>query len=198
MKKFLAVTVAILFAMSADYARADIIFSIDRNNAAAGNTLNLLEGQSGSMFVFISTEAGQTFNGMGLDILSSDPAVLQATAYNVANPSGRWLGIFPAMLGDLVTEANAFNIVGGLSTTGLTDFTLHSEIVFDATALGSTQLTFAENANLITAGLDSVANTISFGVGSVNVTAIPEPSSYAVLGVLGLTVGGYRRLRRRS
>lgn len=183
----------------ASASQAAVILSTSATDANAGTSLELQVGQTGSIYTWISTNAGQTFTGVGIDILSSAADVLEATAHNINNPGNRWLNVAAGDLGDLVTGSNAIALVGfagdGLSTSGQDDFTLHSEIVFTATAIGQTQLTITPNNNGIGDLTGDVTGSVTFGSGAVNVTAVPEPSSLCLLGGL-FGLGVLRRKRR--
>jgi hypothetical protein len=190
--------------LAASQAQADIVFSTSGTDANAGTNLNVEVGQSASMFVWVSTNAGFTINGLNINILSSEADVLQATSHLIANPGGtRWNASAPGTLGDLATNVNAIALFApaGLSTTGLNDFVLFSEVQFDATALGTTNLSFTQGANSVTyrgvQGQTAWSQWNAPGTGTVNViSAIPEPSSAAVLGLL--SIGGLALRRRRS
>ncbi|MEM8734723.1 MAG: PEP-CTERM sorting domain-containing protein, partial [Planctomycetota bacterium] len=200
MKKMAAVAMAmIVFATSSAHA-AVLQLSTSATDPNAGNSLSLNLNDAGSMFVWVSTEAGQTITGLSLDILSDDASVLEGTDHITENPNNRWNN--PpgrGTLGDLVTSTNAFVFAGqtGISTADQNTFVLHSEIQFDATAVGSTNLQIARGEFDITegAGFDPIPDAdITFGTGIVNV-AVPEPGSLGIIG-LGLAASLVRRRRR--
>lgn len=183
-------------------AGADIVFSTSATDANAGSDFSFQLGTVNSIFVHVSTESGQTINGLSLDIFSSNPGVLEAIDHNIENPNifgsiDRWTGTDGGIHGDLIDNSNALAILdAGLSTSGLTDFQLHSRIDVMATAEGATALSFAEGENLVTDtdSIGSIWSTISAGSGSVNVTAVPEPTSTALV-VLGASLFAFRRRR---
>lgn len=186
-------------------AAVNLRLSTSATDANAGNSLNLQLGQSGSMFVWASTSAGQTITGLSLNIESSDTSTLQATNHTTQNPGNtRWqIPTGEGTLGDLVTGTNSFVLFGqsGLSTANETTFALHSEIQFDATALGTTNLSITRGQFDIVegAGFVTIPDTeITFGTGAVTVasaTVIPEPGS---AGLVSLGFGGLlMRFRRR-
>jgi hypothetical protein len=179
-------------------ANAGIILSTSGTDANAGGDLEIFENASSSLFVWVSTDAGQTINGLSLNILSSDASILDATAHLIANPDSRWNGSNGGTLGDLVTGSNAISLFGGLSTAGQDEFVLHSEVQFNATALGTTAISFTPGIQGISArGEGDISGSIAFGTGSVSViSAVPEPSSMALLGVAGIGFIARRRSKK--
>ena len=188
--------------LAANAQAGGIVFSTsgDAGGALAGSQFNLVEGQSGSLYVWVSTPDDVRILGMGLDILSSNSAVLEATSHTIFNPGGRWLptGIRPGTLGDLVTGSGAVSFSEGIATGGGDNYLLYSRVDFLATGIGQTDLSFAENSFQISNGSISVADRLSFGTGMVTVAAIPEPISLALLAVGGLVGGRFWIRRRRS
>lgn len=200
LRTVLAVATLCLLATS---ARADIVFSTSATDALAGSDLVMNNGTSSSMFVWVSTEPGQTLAGISIDILSSDPAILQATSHEVFGEGDRWFTTQEGDLGDLVDDGLGLALLGfpgggtGISTGDLGTFTLFSEVQFQATGVGTTGLTFDFGSQGISDGDTSFGpGDITFGTGSVSsLTAVPEPGSFAVLGLAGLGIGIYRRRR---
>lgn len=194
MKKYLALAAMIVCLSSSAVHAQQIILSTSAIDAFAGSDLNLNLGDSGSLYVWVNNNSGGTVDAMGLDILSSDPAILEATAHLISNPSSRWFATGPGTLGDLVTGSNAFVLI---TETGIADgeLVLHSEIQFDATALGVTTVNIQESPFGVTVdGLD-VNPDFSLGSGTVTVgNAIPEPATgLVVLAACGLAVVRRRR-----
>ncbi|XZE53690.1 PEP-CTERM sorting domain-containing protein [Planctomycetaceae bacterium SH139] len=199
MRKIFAVATLCLVTTS---ARADIVFSTSATDAFAGSDLVMNVGTSASMFVWVSTEPGQTLAGISLDILSSDATILEATSHEVFNPNGdRWFTTQAGDLGDLVDDGLGLALLGlngdGISTGDLGTFTLFSEVQFLATGVGTTGLSFDFGSQGISDGDVSFGpGDITFGTGSVSsLTAVPEPGSFAVLGLAGVGMGIYRRRR---
>lgn len=200
MKK-IAIMMALLLALVSN-AQADIIFSTSNTDAFAGSDLNLANvGDTGRMYVWVSTAPNQVINGMSVNIDSDDASVLQATSHLIYNPNGtRWNGVSAGTLGDLVTDFRALALFPpfGIGTTGPNDFVLFSEVNFVATAEGTTNLGFSEGPLSVTyrGGTTTIWNTWNIGTGSVTVgNAIPEPSTAALAGVLA--VAGLMVRRRK-
>lgn len=181
-------------------AHADIKFSTSATDANAGSSLNLLTGQSGTMYVFVSTASGSILRGVNINILSSNAPVLQATSHVINNPTGRWSNVSPGVLGDLVTNANAldfFGTTGGIGTTGQSDFVLFSTVTFNATAEGTTGLSFTEGSNGVRyRGNVNAWTGWAVGTGSVTVSAVPEPNAALALGLFAMSASALRRRRR--
>jgi hypothetical protein len=187
----------------AGQAQADIKFSTSATDANAGSTLNLLEGQSGTMYVFVSTANGSILRGVNINILSSNAPVLQATSHVIDNPSSRWSNVSAGTLGDLVTNANAldfFGTTGGIGTSGQSDFRLFSTVNFNATAIGTTNLSFTAGSNGVVYRGSAPGNNAWTswvkGTGSVSVSAVPEPNAALGLGLFALSASALRRRRR--
>ena len=85
-----------------------------------------------------------------------------------------------------------------MATSG--EFQLFSEVQFAATDLGLTNLSFGIGAQGFGDNTGSVLpGDINFGNGSVSVaSAVPEPSTFAALGLVGLAVGARRRFRKTA
>jgi hypothetical protein len=182
------------------FAAVTVNFSTNGLLYEENTQLNLRLGETGSMFVWIRTDIGQTVVGIEMDIFSDDVSVLEATSHVVVNPGGTRWGVEATSgdLGDLVRGSSAFSIPPfagtGLTTAG--EFLLHSEVQFQATGLGTTNLSFGFPGNGI-ADEDGDITPIT-GTAVVNVTAVPEPGSFAAIGLVGLAVGGVRRWRKRG
>lgn len=187
-------------------ARADFIFSTSSVNATFGNVLNLQPGESGSLFVWMSTNPGQTLTGVSFNVLSDQASLLSATGHIVENPGPRWSSVLVGGFntsGNLLNNHRAFYLPGitagtGLSTTGLDDFLLHSELRFTAGANpGVANLSFTPTSAGVSqlGGGGNIWNSIDKGTAQVNVSAIPEPGALGALAVAGLLLA-LRRARR--
>lgn len=200
MKK-IVLMMALVLALSSS-AQADIIFSTSNTDANAGSDLSLANvGDTGTLYVWVSTAPGSVINGMSVNINSADASILQATSHVIYNPNGlRWNGVTAGALGDLVTDFRTVGLFApfGLGTSGLNDFALFSEVNFTATAEGTTNLGFSQGPLSVTyrGGSTTIWNTWTIGTGSVTVgSAIPEPSSAAIIGLLA--VAGFATRRRK-
>lgn len=199
MKKLLCIVLfSFLLGSSTTEAAVTVRLSVSDVDPLAGTDLSLGLGQTGSLYVWMSTEQNLAIRGVTLDILSSDSSVLEATGHIIFNGDNRWVpaAISPGILGDLVDEATAAGFTG-LSTASEADFEFFSEVQFTATALGSTAIDFQLGNQGFSDGSNTIApGSITFVGGTV--TAVPEPGTFAALGLGGLLVGGYRRIRCRK
>lgn len=197
MKKLFVFLALAVWASSSAHAQVDVLFSTSDTDMNAGTTLDVILGESGSMYLWVINNDAAAIDGLGLDVLSSNAAALEATAHNIANPTNpnRWAATAEGDLGDLVLNSNAFALIGfgsdGIANDGVGVF--HSQVVFTATELGTTDLSVAENSNLISV-TGNAPNSVNFGTGTVNVVPIPEPGSL-MAGVFGL---GLLYSRRRK
>ncbi len=189
-----------MLAFSIAPVQADIIFSTSSDDPFAGTNLQIANvGDSGSLFVFFSTEQDRVLQGVSFNIDSSDAETLQATAHLVQNPgSTRWNQTSPGALGDMVVDSRAAALFApfGLGTTGHGDFVLYSELQFVATANGTTELSFSRGPlGLSYRGIQGDQwDTFSTGTAIVTV-AIPEPTSAILLVGTGLGLVSIRRRR---
>lgn len=196
MKRVLLALAAVAMMASSASAQVDIFYSTSGTDAFAGNSLNLTLGDTGSIFVWVTNNDAAVIDGLGIDMLSSDVNVLEATSHTINDPGTRWLSSNEGDLGDLVTDSVAIALVGlngdGIANDGTP--VLHSEIQFEATALGSTELTIIENADAISVSGNAPAS-LNFGTANITVNAVPEPGSAILLAGL---IGGVVMRRRRS
>ncbi|MFK7734995.1 MAG: PEP-CTERM sorting domain-containing protein [Pirellulaceae bacterium] len=193
MRKIL-LTVLSLALFSASISEAAVLqLSTSATDPDAGSSLSLNINDSGSMFVWVAADDGQTIRGMSIDILSSDVAVLEATDHIV--DGSRWQAAGVGDLGDLVDNSNSVAITSGTGIVGNT-LVLHSEVQFIATAAGTTDLQLARGfEGFVDGAFADIPDTeITYGGGTVNV-AVPEPSSIGLIG-LGAIAGVLRRRRR--
>ncbi len=197
-KLFLVLAFALCACTNQANAQIDLFYSVSDTDVNAGSDLNMFLGDTASIYLWVVNNDQGAIDGLGLDMFSDDPAVLEATAHIINEPAGRWAATSPGNLGDLVTDSNAFALIGfgsnGIANDGVA--TLHSEIVFEATELGFTNLSIAENSNLISVS-GNAPQSVFFGSGSVSVAQIPEPGSMIVMSAIGLVVLT-RRQRRQS
>ena len=175
-------------------AQVDIFFSTSAVDANAGSVLDLANvGDSGSLYVWVTNNDSAAVDGLGIDILSADPSILEGVSHNIENPNSRWFAASPGNVGDLVTGSNSFVLITetGIANDGVA--TLHSTINFDATALGTTDVSVAANNFGVTVG-GVLTNNVNFGNATVSVGVIPEPSALGVLLIAGI---GFVSRRRR-
>ena len=199
MKKLLFIVFLVsCFAVSTATAQVSVFFSTSSTDSNAGNLFNIADGGSVSLFVWVENNdaSGNAIDGLSLDISASGPLAVSANAFNIENPSPRWAGSTPGVLGTgpglIVDESNAiaFVLLGDDGIQNGVGPKLHAELNVTATGAGVSTLTIAEGSFLISVEGQS-PQAISFQEGFV---AVPEPSS---LGLLGSLVGaGFLRRRR--
>ena len=195
---------ASLLVMFASSSWADFVYSTSSINPNAGSSLELVEGASGQLHVWISTQANQTLIALGFNILESNSIAIDATGHNVIN-GGRWSTVQAGALnsaGDLINNHRAFFLPTitagtGISTTGLADFVLHSSFQFNAIAVGSTDLSFTTTSGGVSqlGGGGNIWNSITKGTAFVNVIAVPEPGSVMLIGLAAVAMDIVRRRR---
>ena len=210
MKKFLFLALAIsCCSASSAMAQVDFFFSTSSTDPEAGSVLNIADGESGSLFVWVNnTDAsGDDLVAVTLDISGSGDSSLMANIFNIQNPvdfvlsppAARWdlqadsgtLGTSPGLL---VDDSNSATLRGGgiRNAVGPVFFATLDLSAVDA---GSNIVQLAEG-NLQNAVGGQAPVSTNFGSATVNVTSVvPEPGSLAVIGMM---VGGVFLRRRRA
>jgi hypothetical protein len=191
-------------------AHADFKFSTSGTDSEAGTDLKLATGETGSMYVWMSTEVDQRLIAVSFNVFADDLLVAQALSHSIENPNegglNRWSAINEGSVnanGNLVDGARAFYIPGlaegnGIETAGPSDFVLFSS--FEVTAIGGigsqTNLTFTEVPSAGVSELGGSGNIWNdIPKGSASISVVPEPGSFAaVLGLTGMIL--LRRSRR--
>ena len=195
MKRLILGLVAMVMLQGVASAQIDIFYSTSDTDANAGSSLDLFLGDTGSIYVWVTNDDLDVIDGLGIDMLSSNASILEATAHNISDGGGRWLSSNEGDLGDLVTDSVSIALIGiggdGIANDG--NAVLYSEIVFEATELGTTELSIVENSNAISVSGDA-PQSINFGGATVNVSAVPEPSGALVCA--GVFLATYLRRRR--
>lgn len=204
MKTIVLTVLFCLLSTCVSTTHADVVFSRSGTDASAGGNVTTIVGQTSSVFVWVSTAPAQTMTGLSFNILSSNTAVASGVSHTVQN-GGRWSTVQAGTVnsnGNLLNNHRAFYIPGlttgtGISTGGLGNFVLHSELQFTANSIGTTNLTFTPT----TAGISFLGvggnqwNNVVKGVGSITASAVPEPSAalYLLVGAAGCLISRRRR-----
>ena len=204
---FLALAVGCLGVSSAN-AQVGVFFSISDTDAGAGNVLNLNDGDSGSLYVWVDNmdSSGNAVDGIDLDIIGSGDPMVVANGFNIDNPQigpgiNRWDGAGTGTLGSspglLVDDANAVTLLpalGGIQN-GIGPV-LHATLDFTVTGTGTTDLNFDFGQFGISV-VGQAPQSVNFGGAQINSAggAIPEPSAMALVGAI---FGGVMLRRRRS
>ncbi len=199
MRTFLFCFATLAFAVSADAAGV-VKLSTSGSDADAGSILNLREGESGSMFVWISTDPGQVLSGVSVLFGTDNPENWMPTVRTIVD-NGRWVSADNAQPNLLLAQAFALPPFAGtgLTTAGPSQFALFSQLSFDARQVGLANLSLQAGPNGFgQVGVNgSVANQFGFSGGTLNVTAVPEPSALALMVVVGVGFVSHRYIRRR-
>jgi hypothetical protein len=174
-------------------AQADFFFSSSDTDASAGTEVVLTPAMSAVIHVWASTEDMQVINGVAINVVSDNAALLEGTDFQFARAgtaSDPWDSTNVQGFGDLINEAGAAALTGpGFTTSGLSDFVLFGTVFFDATGgPGVSNLSITPGVRGISArGEGRIEDTITFGTATV-VVAVPEPSSLAILLACGVPV----------
>jgi hypothetical protein len=203
MKKLLFVALAVCCCgISTANAQVDVFFSTSSTDAFAGNMLELFDGGSGSLYVWVSNNDASTnpIDGLDLSIFGTSPPEVTADAFTIENPNSRWASAGEGTLGSspgfLVENANAIALIG-LGSFGIEfgETVLHGTLDLTALGAGTSELSLLEGQFGISV-LGQAPQSINFGSAQVVVggPAIPEPSA---LGLVGAMFGGVLLRRRR-
>lgn len=210
MKKFLLLALAVSFCgISTANAQVDVFFSTSSTDAFEGNVLNLMDGGSGSLYVWVDNNdgSGNPVDGIDLDILGTADPMVVANAFTIENPEVipmtglvRWDGVsenpeLNSPAGTLVNDANAvvLNVGTLFGFQNGSGPQLHGTLDLSVFGTGTSDLTFALGQFGIS--VQGQAADVNFGSAQVVSTggAVPEPSALALVGAMFVGVS----LRRR-
>lgn len=191
-------------------ARAGVVFNIetfDATGTVAKSSFMQGETVTVRMIGIDSAGSGPDFT---VDTLSSFNATLVASntdadgaAFSFPNfdfptpptgtlSSGRFFGAgnFTATIEPSGLTLAQFQY--SASTLGTTTFS------FDTSLPSNNIISFFTGGNALSPASYNTSNSLAVNGGSISVTAVPEPASFAVLGIIGSGVIGYRRRRGRK
>lgn len=203
------VTVAFLVLLLPRFVDADfVIFAADKNVGPVRNVNPSITGpvgSTGTIEVWAELDAGQIVNGLSLDLLTTTPGVVTATAHTVANPvlvttQNRWpnaSAINTGTLGSLFSGSNFVSFSSGLngsfkSTTldpsydATADAFLVSSVDYTINAEGCTDAYFHVGPKAIDGPAGS-AIFFGWGDGATTVDAIGSRTALADVTVCGVT-----------
>ena len=160
MSKVVMATVLSLGVMAGTANAAKLWFSDTATPAAVGNaSLNMTEGDTASLYLFLQLDQGEAITGMGLTISSTGDPAVQATGHPIENPT------FPAGFGQTAIRWNVPTDEGDLNTNG--------DLVHKAFNLAIPETeTNPENETGILQGAAGVDPTYHAGTGSFLVSTL--------------------------
>ena len=217
MKPQLHFLTLLVFLMTDQFCNADIFLSFtgmnDGNANTSGNAVFNI-GDSGVAYIWF-TDDSKVDTGAFLDIVSSDAGVVRFTGSSAFNPdilSGativdtRWQSASGGTVGDgLIDEMAGVRILNGTGilpskVTGsaiedsLHDATsnafLFGSVNFEAVSLGDAVLSASVGDGLIVD--EGVSLTPTFRSASIDVRAVPEPSSAGLFLAMAMAIFGTR------
>ena len=151
MKKLFFVALAICcLGVSTVNAQVEVFFSTSSSDSNAGTVLDLFDGGSGSLYVWVDNmdASGNPIDGLDLDIFGTGTSVLTADAFTIENPNilgpiNRWSGAGTGILGSspglLVDDANAVTTVPIGIENGVGPV-WHATLDFTASGIGTSDL----------------------------------------------------------
>ena len=213
MKKFLPLIAVAMLCLSVSTANAqvDFIFSTSSTDASAGSEIDVADGGSASLFLFVDNadSSGDQVDGISLDFSNAGSANLIATSlffegdngdgtnsiWNFGTTQGTLNpGDQPNIIVDDSNAASFANPSGGIQN-GVGPV-LYATLNFDASVVGTNTLGLIEGPQLISVGGAEAEGGVTLGTATVNVVSpdvVPEPSSLALVG----SIFGAALLRRR-
>lgn len=176
-KRLACCAVSVLLACS--FAQAGPVlftFSFDNDNGNVPGTV------SGTIHGLVDNQNGQSASSI---VLTSYPIGLVGTpvALDVTTLSTQYINTFDVLNGQIV--AANFGAQESFQFIGIND---NISTITPCCGLVSSFLSFNNNNDVTGHNL---------GFDSVNFTAVPEPSAFACLGLIGLIAGGRRWWKRR-
>ncbi|WP_413430981.1 PEP-CTERM sorting domain-containing protein [Crateriforma spongiae] len=197
MKKILLSLIATI-AMTTG-VQADMFIS-GSETLATDNVINLTLGDIQSIYVWADTDSGQSFSSISFNVTTDTPDLITAVDYSVTAPAP-WASFGQESLNTgnlLVNNGGAFNFLGGFESSPGNEFFQLARIDIQALAGGSGNLGVeigGAGIGITPPGSDA---GWAFNSATVNVSAVPEPGTFAVLGVVGSAYSGYRIRRRKQ
>lgn len=206
MKRFFC-AVALVCCLSS-VASAELLIGTSLADAQSGNDLNLILGAETELEIWATGPVDTNIRGMSFNLNSDVAGLVNSTALTIDSLSDRWPvnNLGPDRLAGsasgLLIDDQQLATIGGFLGTGITftatdPFIRLGTVTLSADAIGAGTLTFSDGSNT---AIDSDLNELpgfADGLRGFTVSAVPEPGSFAILGLAGVACG-YRRYRRNK
>lgn len=206
-------TLTVLLVGLAGSANAELFVGRTGEDASSGSALTLTLGEVLNLGIYARTDTDQNIRGLSFNLVSDNPGVLNSTSFSFDPVDSAFTLKNPMEVGgvqgaNLITESDTGLLVNnavaaaltsdaGLSSTASEPFVLLANLGISADALGSTVLSFSAGPQGVR-DQDGVVTDFATGTRAINVTAIPEPGCFFLLGALATGHYGRRRRRGRS
>ncbi|TWU28216.1 PEP-CTERM sorting domain-containing protein [Bythopirellula polymerisocia] len=188
MKKINIFALSAVIVLCASVATQAASFSI-----VGGGDLTI--GATGLLdIVYDPAPQGASFQngGLGLQLTSGTPGVIEFTSAEVLNPAGRWTAVQASFGADAASPLNGFSVGSPGLPTGATS--IYAQVGYKVLAAGSTLLSIGVQGEdpIFDGSQGDLSSATMLGTAEVRVAGapIPEPATLALVGMslIGLVV----------